>query len=251
MKIWLIPCLIIAFFLISTGHASAEITSPYTVDEKNQVMFADSTAVSGHEGLENYTNDYVGGFLHFTFTYTHHSGYFSDHPPRVYVTALDPRTTATPTVRTNTIAYQLLAGTHSTDWYSYDIQFDSTGYTVLVKQTDSTVIDSTHKTVTGITSTDWAALANTYDISPSSNLSMSFTPLLVEEVVSAPSNNSDSSSVSSSRSSRPGERSRCVDTNIGLYCPNEQTREWYIKFNMEMLIYLLQKMVIELSNQMF
>ena len=156
MKIWLLLSLIFAFFLISIGQASAEITSPYTVDEKDQVMFADSTAVSGHEGLENYINDYVDGFLHFTFTYTHHSCCFSDYPPRVYVTALDPRTTATPTVRKNTIAYQLLAGTHSTNWYSYDIQFDSTGYTVLVKQAGSTVIDSTHTTVNGLVSTDWA-----------------------------------------------------------------------------------------------
>src|SRR3989344_9199368 len=160
----------IAFFLFfsSVGLLEAEITSPYTVDEKAQVLFGDSTTVSGRNGLENYTYDYVGGFLHFTFTYTHHGCCFSDHPPRVYVTALDPRTTATPTVRKNTIAYQLLSGTHSTKWYSYDIQFVSTGYTVLVKQAGSTVIDSTHTTVNGLVSTDWAALANAYDISPAS-----------------------------------------------------------------------------------
>lgn len=221
----------------------AEITSPYTVDEKLKVMFGDSTAVSGHEGLENYTHEYVNSYLHITFTYTHHTITFSSFPPLIYITGLNPMTTSSPQERTTDIIYQLLSGTHATDWYAYDVQFDATGYTTIVKQAGITEIINTHVVVAGQTSTDWSALANNFDMAPSTLFSMSFTPL---EIYDAPAPTPSVSSDSSSRR-RPNDRLRCVETNIGLYCPNEAVREYYIKHNMEMLVSLLQQLVDKLE----
>src|SRR3989344_6040031 len=95
-------------FLILTGFlggmqpVSAAITNPYTVDEKSQVLFGDSTEIvsvvtsmSGsvstttYKGLENYTQDYVNGFIHITFTYTHHSNNFAGYPPSLYITNIN------------------------------------------------------------------------------------------------------------------------------------------------------------------
>ncbi|MSR87719.1 MAG: hypothetical protein EXS69_00940 [Candidatus Zambryskibacteria bacterium] len=241
-KVLFISIVCSVLFLGVANDAFAEITSSYTVDEKSQVMFGDSTVVSGHEGLENYTHEYVDSYLHLTFTYTHHTITFSSFPPLLYITALDPTTTSSPTVRTTNVIYQLLSGTHGTDWYSYDVQFDATGYTTIVKKAGTTEIVNAHVTVSGQTSTDWAALANNFDMVPSTLFSMSFTPFLIFD---APAS-SDSSSGSSS-SHRDGDRPRCVDTLAGLYCLNEEVREYYIRHNMGMLIYILQELVTRLS----
>jgi hypothetical protein len=225
------------------GTVSAEITNPYTIDEKSQVMFGDSVSVSGHEGLENYTYEYVGSYLHITYTYTHSALTVSDYPPLLYITNVDPRTTATPTERTTDEVYTLQAVTDATDWYSYDVQFDATGYTVVVKQTGTITILNTHRNVTGLTSTDYVSLANLYQQSPSTQFSMSFTPRTVYQAPAASSSSSSNSSASVySPSTRNGERARCVETSTGLYCPTEQAREYYIIHTMQELVYLLEEM---------
>ncbi len=232
--------------LLGGSRVMAEITSPYTVDEKSRVSFADMTVVSSYQGLENYQYEYVGGYLHITFTYTHHVLTFSSYSPRLYITALNPTTTSSPTVRATNVILQLLAGTHGTDWYEYDVQFDATGYTTVVTKGGATEVLNAHVTVTGQTDTDNAALANTFNIAPSTLFSMSFTPRLVHEVVVPPA-----PTASTQSSSRSGDRLRCVETNIGIYCPSEEVREWETKERMEQLIGLLQVLVRELEKESY
>ena len=130
-KINIIVSLALCLLSFGSQKASAEITTPYTVDEKPQALFGDSTGVPGHLGLENYTADYVGSNLHITFTYTHSRCCFASYPPRLYITALDPRSTTTPDIKLVPEVYSLLPipipPGHETDWYLYDIQFDATG----------------------------------------------------------------------------------------------------------------------------
>ncbi len=159
----------------------AEITYPYVVDEKSQVLFGDSgLLVDDKLGLEAYTQDYVNGYLHITFTYTHHVGNFASYSPNLYVTTIDPRTTPSSAVRSLTAPYPV--GTFEpTDWYKYDIQFDSGGYQVVVKRASTTTeIVNRHEDISGLTDTDWVSLANLYPMgaTPSENpYSMSFTPV--------------------------------------------------------------------------
>src|SRR3990167_8320316 len=102
-----------------SGHfAQAEILHPYVVDEKAQVIFGESALVSGYQGLENYTYDFVNGYAHITFTYTHHSCCYATYPAALYITDVDPRTTLTPIVRALLPPYLLVSD--PTDWYFYD-----------------------------------------------------------------------------------------------------------------------------------
>lgn len=230
--------------LVSGGQVRAEITHPYTVDEKARVSFGDMTAVSGYEGLENYEYEYVGGYLHITFTYTHHVLAFSSYSPRLYITALDPTTTPSPTERTTNVVFQLLAGTHGTDWYEYDVQFDATGYTTVVRQGGVTEVLNAHVVVTGQSDTDYAALANTFSLAPSTLFSMSFTPRLVHEAVAPAS----VTTTNTSTGSRARDRLRCVETTAGMYCPSEEVREWETKEKMEQVIGLLRILIQELEK---
>ncbi|MEK7176009.1 MAG: alpha/beta hydrolase, partial [Patescibacteria group bacterium] len=168
------------------SSVSAEVKSPYVVDEKTQVLFGDSafiSATSTYQGLENYTVNYVNHYLRITFTYTHERRSFASYPPFLYITASDPRATSTPTVRFSPNALFLLGPIpippgHETDWYSYDAQFDATGYTVVVKEAGETEITNSHTDIEGIASGDWAALANRYTLAiPPTAYSMSFTPV--------------------------------------------------------------------------
>jgi len=180
------------FFLsliVSLGRVesvSAEITRPYTVDGKPQVVFGDSVPVLTYFGLENYAQDYVGGYTHFTFTYTHDACCYTSDPPLVYITDTDPRSTSTPTERTFDPAYALTpffgGFGEPTDWYSYDIQFDVAGYTVVVTQATTTEIANFHRDIVGLTDSDWVAIANRHPITdPINNNSMSFTPVPIRD----------------------------------------------------------------------
>ena len=181
-------------FIVSLGgveSVSAEITRPYTVDEKPQVLFGDSTPVSTYFGLENYAQDYVGGYAHLTFTYTHDACCYAGDPPLVYITDTDPRSTSTPTERTFEPAYVLTpywgGFGEPTGWYSYDIQFDATGYTVVVTQATTTEIVNFHRDIMGLTDSDWAAIVKRHPITdPINNNSMSFTPVPIRETVLPP-----------------------------------------------------------------
>jgi len=179
--------LIFACFLLPVV-TFAEIANPYVVDFKSQVMFGDSTATSTYQGLENYTIEYVSGYLHITFTYTHHFTAFSDYSPRIYITAVDPTATTTPTERDRSILFQLPSFnlTYPTDWYWYDVQFDATGYTFVMKEAGVTQLINEHINISGITDTDYAALANLYP-SQGNSFSMAFTPLVILGDTTAPS----------------------------------------------------------------
>ena len=175
-------------FLIFIQSVGAEITNPYTLDEKDQIIFGDSTQVSTYLGLENYTHDYVGGYLHITFTYTHSNFSFSAYPPSLYVTALDPRATTTPTVRFSQPIYTLShQTTNFTDWYSYDVQFDVAGYVAIVKQAGVTEVFNARTDIPGLILSDWAALANQFPRqNPLDNKSVAFTPLPIQENIVFP-----------------------------------------------------------------
>ncbi len=162
-------------FLISFGTVHSEILQPYVVDSKSQVLFGDSVDLTSHYGLENYTKDYVGGFIHITYTYTHSSCCVAGYPPEIYVTEVDPTTTSSWVQRSLTVPY-LLGSPNSDpqDWYSYDIQFDSTGYTTVVKQEGVTETYNQHRTITGLLDTDFVSLANQYPSSPLTTYSMAF-----------------------------------------------------------------------------
>ncbi len=177
------------FFLSSAQIVFAGISSPYEVDEKPQVLFGDSVAVGEYEGLQNYSYDYVGGYIHISFTYTHHGCCFASYPPRLYITSANPVSTTTLTVKDQRSVFELQSQpVHLTDWYQYEIQFDSSGYTVHVTQATSTEIINEHRVIDGQTNTDWVALANQFPKQdPSSAFSMAFTPLpIIEEVAIIP-----------------------------------------------------------------
>lgn len=186
-------------FLGGVELVSAEIKNPYVVDYKSPVLFGDSGEIGGYHGLENYTLDYVGGYAHITFTYTHVTTNqfccFASYPPSLYVTGVDPRATSTPTVKLLRVIYHLIQHTHNpthtTDWYFYDIQFDATGYTVVVKRAGTTEIANFHMGIDGLSDSDWVALANLYPINavPEGTFnpySMSFTPVTLRETVVPP-----------------------------------------------------------------
>lgn len=163
--------------------ARAEIKYPYVVDEKSPVTFGDSIASSTYYGLENYSTDYVNGFAHITFTYTHHQCCFASNPPIIYVTNVDPRTTNTPIEKWVAAPYQIPAFNGiPTDWYSYDIQFDATGFRTIVKQASTTEIYNVYQGIDELVETNWVALTNRHpNYAPDNTESMSFTPLPIKE----------------------------------------------------------------------
>ncbi len=183
----LVLALFVSVVLLSGAKSvSAAILHPYVVDEKPQVLFGDSTPVSTYFGLENYAQDYVGGYAHFTFTYTHDACCYTKDPPLVYIIDTDPRSTSTPMEKSFEPAYTLTpywgGFGEPTGWYSYDIQFDATGYTVVVTQATTTEIVNFHRDITGLTDSDWAAIAKRHPITePINNNSMSFTPVPIRD----------------------------------------------------------------------
>jgi hypothetical protein len=171
---------------------SSAITNPYIVDEKPQVQFGDTaTIVDGEDiyfGLENYQHNYVNGYLHITFTYTHGIMEFASFPPIIYITDQDPRSTTTLTTR-------LFRNTHTissfapSDWYLYDIQFDNGGYKVIVKQKGVTEIYNNYVDVGSLSDAYWISLANNYLLSENNEpsiYSMSFTPIPLKSNVEPP-----------------------------------------------------------------
>ena len=174
-------------FLSGAKLVSAAILNPYVVDEKPQVVFGDSQYVLTYFGLENYAQDYVGGYVHFTFTYTHDACCYASYPPIVYITDIDPISTSTPAERTFAPAYTLTpywgGFGEPTDWYSYDIQFDLAGYTVVVKQAGVAIIHNEHREITGQVDTDWVAIANRHPtVGPpdTTKNAMAFTPVPIK-----------------------------------------------------------------------
>lgn len=171
-------CLAITLFLSTYSFSFAEITRPYTLDEKPQVLFGDTAELGSYKGLENYAYNYINNYLHLTFTLTHTQCCFASYPPKLYVTSIDPTSTSTNVAIDQPDVFALRSGTDPTDWYSYEVQFDPTGYNVVVLQGGATSTANFHYTVSGISDTSYAALANTYPRqSPINQSSMSFAPL--------------------------------------------------------------------------
>src|SRR3990167_5569734 len=188
MRLKYIPVVLLSavyLFLFSFNITHAEVTQPYTVDEKPQVLFADSVATSTYLVLENYTQDYVGDYAHIKFTYTHRDCCYSVYPPIIHVSSLDPRLNLNPYFANLKSAYfaYFFSETDPSDWYSVDIQFDPTGYQVVVKRAGITEVSNLHTNIVEFTDNDWVYLANNYPISnPPLPYSMSFTPIPVKVV---------------------------------------------------------------------
>src|SRR3989344_2127553 len=191
MKKLSIILFVTALFLYGGKFVSAAILNPYVVDDKLPRVFGDSALLPDYYGLENYTYDYTNGYIHISFTYTHTDCCFANYPPRLYITNVDPRTTSTPTIKSSNIIYTLLPKPippgHPTDWYSYDIQFDATGYSVAIRQAGVMEIENTHREIPGLVNDDWVALANLYPMfNPPVRYSMALAPVPIRETVLPP-----------------------------------------------------------------
>ncbi|MGB3921980.1 MAG: hypothetical protein WBL19_01695 [Minisyncoccia bacterium] len=175
------PVLILALFF--PIFASAAIENPYVVDEKPRVLFGDSVEWNGHYGLENYAYEYVNGYLHITFTYTH-GPFFPGYPPVLYITGSDPRSTSTPEVIANEVILELTPFSGGigapSGWYTYDIQFYENLYHVTIKLSGVSVAYEFDKSYSGSGDNKWAALANNHP-NVGDNQSMAFTPVPVKE----------------------------------------------------------------------
>ncbi len=176
----------LGFIFLPWFSIQAEVTVPYLIDEKPEVLFGDSAeivATTTYKGLENYVANYVNNYLHITFTYTHNQCCLAAYPPSLYVTSSYPVSTTTLAVRENANIFPLASQpVHLTGLYFYDIQFDNAGYTAIVTAS-STEIVNFHKDISNIaTSTDFVALANHYPKQdPVTGYSMAFTPLPIYE----------------------------------------------------------------------
>lgn len=172
--------------LFSFNFVSAEITRPYSADEKPQILFGDSVDIqvsttTTYLGLENYGYKYVNGYLNITFTYTHAQGAYASYPPILYITGTDPRSVFINSPKSASIPLHLI--NQPTDWYLYDIQFDATGYTTIVKQAGVVEIFNQHELVTGLEGSDWTSLANHYPSqNPSTPHSVAMTPLPIRQL---------------------------------------------------------------------
>jgi hypothetical protein len=176
-KIFLLVCVLFLFPIF----IRAEVTTPlYTVDYKPQVMFADSGIVGDYSGLQNYVADYVGGYLHISYTQTHISGFWTNYPAGLIVFSDDPTT-----VSNTTHLYDgLKSGTPwATGVYFFDIQFSAYGYREIVTEGQSrTPVSDDTVTIDGLSGDDFVALANGYPLyDPPTEHSMSFQPMRLTE----------------------------------------------------------------------
>ena len=180
-----------ASFLFCPFSLSAELLFPYVVDEKPQVLFQDSIPIGGYYGLENYTHEYVNGYLHITFTYTHQTLNVSccfGNSIIPYITEQDPRTIEIPDIKwlipLPSLSTHPRTG-HPTDWYQYDIQFDATGFRVVIKRAGEFIVSDTYnQPVPSLKESDWVSLIDRRTLqNPPDNRSMSFTPRPVRESV--------------------------------------------------------------------
>jgi hypothetical protein len=188
MKRWVNPLLFGLSILLLPSFASAEITSPYTVDEKEPVMFGDSEVFTfdskQYVGLQNFKQEYANGYARFSFSYTHSGCCFASFPPRIYMTDQDPRISTSTTVKYDQEIYSLKsywAGFGDpTDVYFFEIQFDEAGFTKTVKRSGGEVVVSEHVDIPDQKRSDYVAIANRYPVhDPVNEYSFSFIPVKV------------------------------------------------------------------------
>jgi pimeloyl-ACP methyl ester carboxylesterase len=189
MKRWVNPLLLGLSVVLLPSFVSAEITSPYIVDEKEQVIFGDSDTLTfegkDYYGFQNYKQEYVNGYARFSFSYTHNSCCYSSYPLRIYMTDSDPRNSTSTQVMYDQEIYSLKtywAGFGDpTDIYFFEIQFDETGFTKTVKRRGGEVVVDEHVDVADQRRSNFAAIANRYPrYNPNLNeYSLSLTPIKV------------------------------------------------------------------------
>ncbi len=191
MKAWWCLKIFLLFFLIIPQLSFAFISVPYVTDSKSQVVASDSVEIvykdKTYYGLENYNQEYVNGFARFSFTYTHHSCCFDNFPPIIYITQQDPTIPVLGGVYGAT--YQLYQMNHGsgneTDLYFYSIQFDATGYTVLVTNSSGVPAENRHYDIPELTAESYASLANRHTRSdPPGPGSYSFPPVRIKKLAS-------------------------------------------------------------------
>jgi hypothetical protein len=158
-----VPCavLVVGFITAVPSMADAELRNPYAVENNVPQYFGDSVLIDGHYGLENYTADYRGGYLHIHFTTTHAGAAYAAYPPLILITAGDPRAGYG-----SYGAYQLdpnvNGGGAPTDWYTVDVQFDANGYTTIARQRGATVWAQGTTPTAELTQTSWVSLFNSW-----------------------------------------------------------------------------------------
>lgn len=173
------------YFVFFASITNAEITKPlYTIDYKSQVQFGDSVTVGSYTGLENYVADYIGDYLHISYTITHSSGSWANYPPVLYIRSDDPSIFE----NTNNISSSIASMINNysnipTDVYFVDIQFSSTGYREIITRglnhtahSDDTVL------IPNMDADTFIALANDYPSDPPNQYSMSFQPMRLESL---------------------------------------------------------------------
>ncbi len=188
MKKFLLLLFILNIFVFPKS-IYAFISKPYTLDIKDMVIFGDTRTVDGHRGLQNYTQNYVNGFAHFTFTYTHERNYSSNYPPSAYITNVDPMSTSTPIEKMlhPVVDAPSLYWYGETDWYLVDVQFDALGLRTIIKQRGQTEISNIYTEVEGFLETDFVSIANRYPwdamFPDSLQYAFAFAPVSVKEPV--------------------------------------------------------------------
>lgn len=177
--------IILIVFTVFSHKISAEIKIPYEADENPRVLFDDSIDL-GHYGLENYTADYVNGYLHISYTYSHGPSTAGEYAPLLYITRSDPRATLLPEVIKKLAIFSLPAFGGGlgvpTDWYTYDIQFLPNRFVeIIIKEKGTISAYIIPSQINEMEETDWVALANEYPISGTDH-SMAFAPMPIKKI---------------------------------------------------------------------
>ena len=168
--------------------AVAALQNPYVVEVNTPQVFGDSVEIDGRFGLQNYQTSYVNGYARILFTVSHHACCYPAYPPAILATKQDPRS-----------GYQLAdiifrgaftnvnaAGT-PTDWYSVEIQFNSSGFVVRAWSSNGTLYSQQTTLLADLPSHSWIALHNEWPVWGCSTgivdciYSMAFTPIQLKE----------------------------------------------------------------------
>jgi pimeloyl-ACP methyl ester carboxylesterase len=179
-------------FVTSNSYSPIPKFLPYVIDEKPRILFGDSGGepIDAHLGLENYTHEYIDGYLKISFTYSRYYNNYAGYPPALYVTHRNP--IESPQVFIKSFDYPYFFGRYDpTAWYLIEIQFDPTGYAVKVRQDGVSEFHSSYHSISSLQDTDWVALANLYPLQDpifDQSYSMAFTPVPLTAPLEPPVN---------------------------------------------------------------
>lgn len=156
-----------------------------TIDEKTQVLFGNSVQIEGYLGFQNYTYDYVGGWLHITGTISQAHDLFASYP--IYWRVIDKNCSIESATEIDTKeAWYQKTYSGDDDWFTVELQFSATGVISTMYHKDNPLNPITGdfpKTteISGIAISDYVYIYNTYPTTPLS-FSMTFTPILISNV---------------------------------------------------------------------